>query len=207
MLYRNTWEIYEFTISPSPNLQDWGQSAWEALLACIKVDLVGGGWRDCRISKFGVISLAFREARRCLQNCYVLKYHWEAEQWRRSRLRNWVPELEGIVTWMVEMGQIFPLRLVEIQNDVHKVTKNDILKIYIMKIRLFVYFYFMGLWFMVHDVPNWPVISLTCCDGIRFCGTPMAESTFCLEALQYTHSPNDLLFFRTSIIHPTTLFW
>eukprot|EP00435_Cladocopium_sp_Y103_P020007 s3396_g4.t2 len=48
------------------------QSAWEALLACIK-------------------------ARRCLQNCYVLKYHWAPEQWRRSRLRNWVPELEGIV--------------------------------------------------------------------------------------------------------------
>ena len=95
---------------------------------------------------------AFREARRCLQNCYVLKYHWEAEQWRRSRLRNWVPELEGIVTWMVEMGQIFLLRLVEIQNDVHKVTKNDILKIYIMKIRLFVYFYFMGLWFMMFQI-------------------------------------------------------
>lgn len=84
----------------------------------------GGGWRDCRISKFGVISLAFREARRCLQNCYVLKYHWEAEQWRRSRLRNWVPELEGIVTWMVENGADFLLRLVEIQNDVDKVLRK-----------------------------------------------------------------------------------
>eukprot|EP00913_Durusdinium_trenchii_P035180 g32911.t1 len=48
------------------------QAAWEALLACLK-------------------------ARRCLQNCYVLKYHWAVEQWRRSRLSTWVPELEGIV--------------------------------------------------------------------------------------------------------------
>lgn len=39
------------------------------------------------------------EARRCLQNCYVLKYHWAVEQWRRSRLSTWVPELEGIATW------------------------------------------------------------------------------------------------------------
>jgi len=61
-----------FISAVSRESQGGRQSAWEALLACIK-------------------------ARRCLQNCYVLKYHWEAEQWRRSRLRNWVPELEGIV--------------------------------------------------------------------------------------------------------------
>ncbi|CAE7793985.1 ANKIB1 [Symbiodinium sp. KB8] len=48
------------------------QAAWEGLLACI-------------------------QARRCLQNCYVLKYHWPSESWRRSRLQTWVPELEGIV--------------------------------------------------------------------------------------------------------------
>ena len=48
------------------------------------------------------------------------------------------------------MGQIFLLRLVEIRSDVHKVTtKNDVLGTYIMKIRLFVYFYFIGLWFMM----------------------------------------------------------
>lgn len=40
------------------------------------------------------------KARKCLQNCYVLKYHWAPEQWRRSRLRTWVPELEGLATWL-----------------------------------------------------------------------------------------------------------
>ncbi|CAE7029418.1 ANKIB1, partial [Symbiodinium natans] len=48
------------------------QAAWEGLLACI-------------------------QARKCLQNCYILKYHWKPESWRRSRLQTWVPELEGIV--------------------------------------------------------------------------------------------------------------
>ena len=45
--YIETPEIYEFTISP-PLSKDWGQSAWEALLACIKVDLVAR-WGDCCI--------------------------------------------------------------------------------------------------------------------------------------------------------------
>ncbi|CAJ1353421.1 unnamed protein product [Effrenium voratum] len=48
------------------------ESAWQALLACI-------------------------QARRVLQNCYALKYRWSFAQWSRSRLRSWVPELEGIV--------------------------------------------------------------------------------------------------------------
>ena len=45
------------------------------------------------------LGLVGDQARRCLQNCYVLKYHWPSESWRRSRLQTWVPELEGIVTW------------------------------------------------------------------------------------------------------------
>jgi len=36
------------------------------------------------------------QARACLQRCYALKYHWPADAWYRSRLRNWVAELEGI---------------------------------------------------------------------------------------------------------------
>ena len=128
------------------------QSAWEALLACIKV-----AWKDevsildtskgslasvkhtllifsknadwiryhryrippkkyllvgltckamerergltCFSRVFFFTSWSRSQARRCLQNCYVLKYHWAPEQWRRSRLRTWVPELEGIVPW------------------------------------------------------------------------------------------------------------
>lgn len=35
------------------------------------------------------------EARTCLRHCYVLKYHWTEEDWRR-RLNTWVGDLEGV---------------------------------------------------------------------------------------------------------------
>ena len=54
--------------------------------------------------------------------------------------------------------------------------KNDVLRTYIMEIRLFVLFLFYRI--LVHDVPNGPVTSLTCCDlflghshGLGFCWT------------------------------------
>lgn len=68
-------------------------------------------------------------------------------------------------------GADFLLRLVEIQNDVHRGTKNDVLWIYIMEIRLFVYVYFIGLWFMMFQNGRSFQIYLlvvTCCDVIRF---------------------------------------
>ncbi|CAE7734766.1 unnamed protein product, partial [Symbiodinium pilosum] len=69
---RATNDTDSFVSAVSRESRGCRQAAWEGLLACI-------------------------QARRCLQNCYVLKYHWPAESWRRSRLQTWVPELEGIV--------------------------------------------------------------------------------------------------------------
>ncbi|CAE7663451.1 unnamed protein product [Symbiodinium sp. CCMP2456] len=72
------------------------QAAWEGLLACIQ----DPKFALCAVLlKLWALGECPVQARRCLQNCYVLKYHWPLESWRRSRLQTWVPELEGIVTW------------------------------------------------------------------------------------------------------------
>ena len=87
----------------------WGQSAWEALLACIKVDdLVGRLEGLPHLQIWGHLpSLPWGPA--LLAELLRLEISLGSRgKWRRSRLRNWVPELEGIVTWMVENGADFP---------------------------------------------------------------------------------------------------